>query len=171
MIRKLLVSVALATTLVAAHVPSAQAQGAPVTGACLIDIDIEFDEVVRLLTLARGFSYDLSGTCPFILAGGQGSHNTFGNGGADAIMWNCEITAADGDWTQWWNPSPPDGIQGDFSMAGSWGGWDIAITAPGTVAHGHLVLAPQSLGAPADCEGDGLWQMRMTGVMEFTING
>lgn len=156
------------------------------TGACTIEVILNFDSPVRAtdtfpdytLTIQGGTDLD-SGragnqACITSLDFVDPLRRTFGEGVGDSTTWTCSSTFSSGTWYQTWQDqqgqfSPPP-LTGSHTLIGSWNAWVLEVVSPSLnyVGVGHLRVAPEHQGAISNgCLGRGIDSLKLVGNLVF----
>lgn len=176
--------------LVAALLPPAQAQAkanALFTGACAVEVTIEFDSPVSLTGTRPDYDISLEGAVDLdaSTAGQQACALTFdtfdplrrtaAGGSGDSTLWSCTSAASSGSWTQSFldgnGMQSPDTVFGTHSIFGTWDAWTLEVTTPSLNFVGVAELTLQSVNENEkllnECVLIGVRSLTMVGVMVF----
>ena len=165
--KKIVVTMLMAMSLVATNIPSANASiwG----GACTLSLEFFFNSPVRATATAPSYSVDASGsTCTSSADLSRLVFQTFGGGNGSSILWSCDATAAEGSWSQGFSSGLPP-VGGSHVITGTDGAWVlVALDSDLTFAGiAELTVAPSDATKLATCHTSGMSSIAMTGVMEF----
>jgi hypothetical protein len=182
--KKTLFVVAQAVSLLVAT--AAPGHAALFSGACTLEVTINFDSPVTMTDSNPGYSLTISGGTDLdsSRAGNQACvtsldfvdpfRRTFGDGVGDSTTWTCTSAFSSGSWDQSWydergSGSPPP-LTGTHTLIGTWNAWLLEVTSPSLnyVAVGELRVAPEHQGAiTSACQKGGIRSLKLVGTLVF----
>ena len=168
--RKLAIAAGMVVAILASSVPAVSADERAIWGgACTITVNFDFHDFVNPLLTTPNYDVSASGsTCTSSAAPGS-IVTTSAGGQGQSILWTCDLTFAEGSWSQNWSSGPPE-VDGTHFITGSNGVYTMIFLRDDLSFGGlaTLVVSPSDATKLVSCNGVvGINSLSLTGQMVF----